>query len=106
MNKDHIDPFNKRVDKVEHVWCGSEDRWVYIEYCDQRKIIGLNFMQGDEYDLFKKDYCRSDKGLMEFYEQMFNIFPIEKASVSTINFINSCMWAFHCAIASRARFTN
>jgi len=100
MNKDY------RIDKVEHIWCSSDDRWVYIEYCDQRKIVGLNFMQGDEYDLFKKDWCYSDKGLTEFYEEMLGTFSIEAASVSRLTFINKCMWTFHSAIALRARFTN
>ena len=89
-----------RIDKVEHIWCSSDDRWVHIEYCDQRKIIGLNFMQGDEYGLFKRDWCHSDEGLTEFYEQMLGTFSIEAASVSRLTFINKCMWAFHSAIAS------
>ena len=40
-----------KVDKVEHVWSEKEDRWLYIEYNEQRKVIGLNFTQGDDYDL-------------------------------------------------------
>jgi|TARA_B110000914_G_C15291150_1_gene366706 hypothetical protein len=95
MNKDY------RVDKVEHIWCESDDRWVYIEYCNQRKIIGLNFMQGDEYGCFKKGWCINDQGLTEFYNAMLYTFPIEKVSVTTISFINKCMWAFHSAIAQR-----
>ena len=42
-----------KVDKVEHVWSEKEDRWLYIEYNEQRKVIGLNFMQGDDYDDLK-----------------------------------------------------
>ena len=95
MNKDY------RIDKVEHIWCKSDDRWVYIEYCEQRKIIGLNFMQGDEYECFKKGWCHNDQGLKEFYDLMLHMFSIEKASVTTLSFINKCMWAFHSAIAQR-----
>ena len=90
-----------RVDKVEHVWSEKEDRWLYIEYNEQRKVIGLNFMQGDDYNYFKKCWCRNDQGLADFYESMLYTFPIEKASVSTIEFMNKCMWAFHTAVVCR-----
>ena len=90
-----------RVDKVEHVWSEKEDRWLYIEYNAQRKIIGLNFMQGDDYECFKKGWCINDQGLTEFYNAMLYTFPIEEVSVTTISFINKCMWAFHTAITQR-----
>ena len=89
-----------KVDKVVHEWSEKEDRWIYIEYNAKRKIIGMNFMQGDEYDCFKKDWCKSDEGLTEFYESMLYTFPIEKASVNTLEFINKVMWSYHQAIVS------
>ena len=90
-----------RVDKVEHVWSEKEDRWIYIEYNTQRKIIGLNFMQGDDYDLFKEKWSYNDQGLTDFYHSMLYTFSIEQASVNTIEFINKCMWSFHMAVVSR-----
>ena len=100
MSKNYI------IDKVEHVFDESNDRWMYIEYNKQRKIIGLNFMQGglEEYNYFKKHWCRNDQGLTEFYDQMSYTFPIEKASVSTQSFRNKCMWSFHSAIAQREEY--
>ena len=92
---------NYDIDKVEHVWCEDDDRWIYLEYNKQRKIIGMNFMQGDFYEGFKKDWCKIDSGLTEFYNSMLYTFPIEKVSVSTLSFINKCMWTFHTAIAQR-----
>ena len=92
---------NYDIDKVEHVWCEDDDRWIYLEYNKQHKIIGMNFMQGDFYQGFKRDWCVSDVGLTEFYESMLYTFPIEKASVSNLSFINKCMWTFHTAIAQR-----
>ena len=86
---------------VKHIWDEDNDRWMYLEYNMVHKIIGLNFMQGDDYDYFKKCWCRNDQGLADFYESMLYTFPIEKASVNTIEFINKCMWAFHTAIAQR-----
>lgn len=90
-----------RVDKVEHVWSEKEDRWIYIEYNAQRKIIGLNFMQGNDYDYFKKSWCHNDQGLTDFYESMLYMFPIEKASVSSTAFIDKVMWAYHTAVECR-----
>ena len=89
------------IGKIEHVWCEDNDRWIYLEYNKERKIIGMNFMQGDFYEDFKKDWCKNDQGLTEFYNYMLYTFTIEKASVSTLSFINKCMWTFHSSIAQR-----
>ena len=89
-----------KVDKVVHEWSEKEDRWIYIEYNAKRKIVGLNFMQGDEYDYFKSKWCHNDQGLTEFYYSMLYTFPIEKASVNTLEFINKVMWSYHQAIVS------
>ena len=89
-----------KVDKVTHVWCEEDDRWIYIEYNNQSKIVGLGFMQGDEYDYFKDSWCHNDQGLMQFYNFMIHKFPIEKASVNTLEFINKVMWAYHFAIVA------
>ena len=88
------------ISKVTHEWCESNDRWIYIEYNAQGKIIGLNFMQGDEYDYFKKSWCHNDQGLTDFYHSMLYTFPIEKASVNTLEFINKVMWSYHSAIVA------
>ena len=88
------------ITKVEHVWCKENDRWIYIEYNEKHGIIGLNFMQGDEYDYFKKKWCHNDQGLTKFYHSMLYTFPIEKASVNTLEFINKVMWAYHSAIVA------
>lgn len=83
---------------VKHIWDEDNDRWMYLEYNMVHKIIGLNFMQGDEYDCFKKSWCISDEGLTHFYHQMRCTFEIEEKSVNTVEFINKCMWSYHCAI--------
>jgi len=89
----------KEVTQVKHIWCESDDRWVYIEYNSINKIIGLNSMQGNDYDYFKTKWCVSDRGLTEFWEEMLYTFPIERASVNTLEFINKVMWAYHSAVA-------
>lgn len=96
-----------RIDKVEHIWCSSDDRWVYIEYDAHLNVIGLNFMQGDEYDLFKRDYGHSDEGLTEFYKQLLTTFVDYRDACQVKNwlsFINKCMWTFHSALALREEY--
>ena len=86
--------------KISHIWSEEHDRWIYIEYNEQRKIIGLNFMQGDDYEFFKDHFAESDRGLTDFYKEMLYTFPIECASVDTMQFINKCMWTYHSALAN------
>ena len=83
---------------INHIWNEENDRWMYLEYRND-KLIGMNFMQGDYYEVFKQDWCNSDKGLMDYYNSMVKTFPIEKESVTTLCFINKCMWAYHTAIS-------
>ena len=95
---------NNKVIKVEHIWREQDDRWIHLEYNETYKICGMNFMQGDEYDVFKSQYAENDKGLMEFYETMLYTFPIENKSVNTIEFINKVMWAYCSADQIRAKY--
>ena len=94
----------QELDKVVHQWCEDNDRWMYIEYDRDGMVMGLNFMQGDPYECFKRDWCVSDRGLTEFYKQMLYTFPIECNQTSTLVFINKCMWAYHSAISSRDEY--
>lgn len=95
-----------KVERVVHEWSEKEDRWIYIEYNTQRKIVGLNFMQGDEYEHFKKSWAYNNEELMAFYTAMLYTFPIEKASCNTLEFINKAMWAFHEAGVIYDEFNN
>ena len=82
------------ITKVEHVWCGSEDRWIYIEYNAQNKIVGLNFMQGDEYKEFKEDWCVSNENLVRLYNTLKKEFKETKKATTKIEFINKCFWIY------------
>ena len=95
---------NNKVIKVEHLWCESEDRWIYLEYNEKNKICGMNFMQGDYYLGFREDWCYNDPGLTEFYSEMLYTFPIEEESVDRITFINKVMWAYCSADQIRAKY--
>lgn len=83
--------------KVEHIWCADNDRWIYLEKNEQREIIGMNFMQGDDYSHFKNSWCNNNPPLLKFYKEMLYTFPTERQSVTSISFMNKCMWAYHTA---------
>ena len=95
---------NNKVIKVEHIWSDPNDRWIYLEYNEQNRICGMNFMQGDEYGVFKAKYMESDRGLFEFYKEMLYTFPIEHDSVDHITFINKVMWTYVTADQIRAKY--
>jgi hypothetical protein len=90
----------EKATTMHHIWNEANDRWMYIEYNQANRVIGLNYMQGDEYQVFKTYWCEIDQGMTDFYNQMVYTFPIEKSSVDDISFINKCMWAYHSAITS------
>ena len=82
------------ITKVEHVWSKENDRWIFIQYDSNNNVVGLNFMQGEEYDLFTKDWCKPDFALLEFYDYMLMTFEEERKSSTKIDFINKVMWTY------------
>ena len=93
------------LDRVVHQWCFDNDRWMYIEYDRDGVVMGLNYVQGDDYEYFLKGgWSKSDPGLTEFYRQMLYTFPIEEAAGLGLSFINKCMWAYHSAISCQNEY--
>jgi len=82
--------------EVSHIWHQPSDRWIYIEYHEDG-WIGLNFMQGDEYELFKREYCVEDKSLSRFYDEMINDnlpFDFHQEDVKDTEFIDEIIWVY------------
>jgi hypothetical protein len=88
---------NKNLGMVQHVWCQADDRWVSIERDFDDKIVGLNWMQGNDYEKFKKNWEIGDERLTAFYREMLYTFPIEQQGTSELAFINKVMWAYFSA---------
>ena len=86
-----------QITKVVHKWCAHNDRWIYVEYNDKYEVLGLNYMQGDEYDLFLKYHAKSDEGLTSFFKSYK---CIVNASCDTNDFINEVMWIYSAACMS------
>ena len=84
---------NDRLNAVEHIWYEQSDRWIYIERYASG-YLGLNCMQGDEYEYFKKHYCEIDKGMSEFYSTMKSDPIALRAEMSELEFIDKVMWMY------------
>ena len=87
-----------QIAKVEQVFDRRNDRWIYTEYNSNDEVIGLNFMQGNEYDLFKRDYCDKDNGLTDYYQQMICTLAYEYGHSQRIDFINTVIWSYISAV--------
>ena len=79
----------KVVESREIVWCDSDDRYILIIKEDE-DIIGLNYMQGDELDMFKRDFNYIDEELTDFYH---SIEPYLDARNNEVGKINAAIWA-------------
>jgi len=78
----------KSIESREIVWSGEDDRYILI-IKEENEIVGLNFMQGDELDLFKRDFNDIDHDLTDFYNSVKYCLS-GKCEVSRIN---QAIWA-------------
>ena len=79
----------KVVESREIVWCDSDDRYILIIKEDD-EIVGLNYMQGEELDIFKRDFNYIDEELTDFYH---SIEPYLDARNDEVGKINAAIWA-------------
>ena len=84
---------NDRLNAVEHIWYAESDRSIYIERYASG-YLGLNCMQGDEYEYFKKNWGKIDRGMSEFYSAMKNDLMKLRAEMSELEFIDKVMWIY------------
>lgn len=79
---------SKLIESKEIVWCNGDDRYVLI-IKENNEVIGLNYMQGDELDLFKQHYMYVDYELTDFY----NAVKDRLRGNSELDRINEAIWA-------------
>ena len=84
---------NDRLNAVEHIWYAESDRWIYIER-HASGYLGLNCMQDDDYEYFKKHWCEIDRGMSEFYSTMKNDLMKLRVGMSELEFIDKVMWIY------------
>ena len=84
---------NDRLNAVEHIWYPESDRWIYIERYASG-YLGLNCMQGDEYEYFKKNWCEMNRAMSEFYDCMKTDLIKLRVEMSELEFIDKVMWIY------------
>jgi hypothetical protein len=78
-----------KVKSSEVVWSDGDDRYILIVKEDD-KVVGLNFMQGDELDIFMSTYNYIDQDLTDFYNAIDPRFD----DVNELDMINRAIWAY------------
>jgi hypothetical protein len=81
---------NELIKSTQIYWCPGHDRHIYVVK-ENNDVVGLNFMQGDEYDLFEREFTSVDEDLTDFYNALASYLNGE----DEIERINQAMWAYH-----------
>ena len=82
----------KVVESREIVWCNDDDRYILIIRSND-EVIGLNYMQGDELDLFKEQYSDIDYDLTDFFNAVEPY--LDHNDTTEVDRINAAIWSFH-----------
>lgn len=78
-----------RLVKSESVyWCNDDDRYIRV-FKVGMEVVGINYMQGDELDLFEERYKDIDEDLTNFYTALS---PYLNGDTE-IDRINQAIWA-------------
>ena len=80
----------KVVESREIVWCDSDDRYILI-IKEEDAIIGINWMQGDELDMFKERYNKVDEDFTDYYNA---VEPYLDTRNDEVGKINAAIWAY------------
>jgi len=81
---------HKLIKSTEIYWCRQHDRHIYVVK-EGDEVIGLNYMQGEEFEYFEKDYMNIDEDLTDFYNSLNTYLNGE----DEIEQINQAIWAYH-----------
>ena len=80
---------NNLVSSESIYWCDGHDRYVRVFQVGD-EITGLNFMQGDDYELFNDDYQGIDEDLTNFYHATKDYLSGD----TRIERVNQAIWAW------------
>ena len=75
---------------LQHLWCNSHDRWLYIAKAEGNDIY-YNYCQGDDYEYFVKYFNKPNYGLSEFLK-------INVQDHNNIEEVNEMIWVYFSAI--------
>ena len=81
---------NELIKSTAIYWCQSDDRYVYVVK-EGDEVVGLNFMQGNEIEIFEESYMHIDEDLTDFYNALADYLN----GGNELERINQAMWAYH-----------
>ena len=80
---------NKLISSESVYWCEGDDRYVRVLTLND-EVIGINYMQGDDYESFDDSYKDIiDKDLTNFYNSVQRYLN----GATEIDRINQAIWA-------------
>lgn len=79
---------SKLVSSESIYWCESDDRYVRI-IKNNHEVVGISYMQGDDYEAFNNDYAGIDEDLTNFYNSIQKYL----SGTTEIDRINQAIWA-------------
>ena len=77
------------IESTYIAWCERDDRLIIVKK-QLGIVVGLNFMQGDEMDEFRKHYMDTDVDLTNFYNATYRYIN----DTDELGCINEVIWAF------------
>jgi len=80
----------KLISSSEIYFSHGDDRHILIMK-EGEEIVGLNFMQGDELELFLELYSDIDHDLTDFY----NGVKYYLGGITELDRVNQAIWAYH-----------
>jgi hypothetical protein len=80
---------SKLISSESVYWCQSNDRYIRVFKLGDA-ISGINFMQGDDYELFNDEYQGIDEDLTNFFHATKNYLSGD----TRIERINQAIWAW------------
>ena len=81
---------SKLISSESVYWCQSNDRYIRVFKLGD-EVSGINFMQGDDYELFNDNYAGIDEDLTNFYKA---VQPYLDGRNDEIDDINAAIWAW------------
>tara|TARA_R110001606_G_scaffold271017_2_gene419576 strand:+ start:409 stop:687 length:279 start_codon:yes stop_codon:yes gene_type:complete len=82
-----------KLSKIEHYWSDENDRWIYVGYDKDGDVNGINWCQGDDYEVFKEFYWEPNLEFTKFYFEMEvqfgNLYELD------LEFLNKVIWLYH-----------
>jgi hypothetical protein len=74
-------------------WVQASDRFILIQKDEDGSVVGINFMQGNEPEIFKEEYSEPDEDLTKFYNENKHMIKGD----NELEMIDNACWLFFSA---------